>query len=193
MNLKALLAASLGGILLASNTESRLPSGWTRQASVDADRACVAGVEAGVFERGKRLLTIECTRSLDGYLAVTQTIAADDYRGKRVRFAARVKTDKVRGWSGLTLRVVTADQRVLGYDDMSTRPLRGTLDWREVAVVMDVDPNAASITFGLRLNDGTGQVWMDGLRFEEVAADDPALSIKLKPVLPARPQNLELQ
>jgi hypothetical protein len=193
MNLKALLAASLGGILLASNTEPQLPAGWARQGSVEADRACTAGVETSVLERGKRLLTIECTRGLDGYLGVTQTIAADDYRGKRVRFAARVKTDKVRGWSGLTLRVVTADQRVLGYDDMSTRPLRGTLDWREVAVVMDVDANAASITFGLRLNDGTGQVWMDGLRFEEVAPDDPALSIRLKPVLPSRPQNLELQ
>jgi hypothetical protein len=56
-----------------------------------------------------------------------------------------------------------------------------------------VDRSAASITFGLRLNDGAGQVWIDGLRFEEVPADDPTLSIQLKPVLPQRPQNLELQ
>jgi hypothetical protein len=193
MNLKALLAASLGGILLASNTEPPLPAGWTRQANVEGDSACTASVDTSILERNKRLLTIECSRSIDGYMAVTQTIAADEYRGKRVRFAARVKTDKVRGWSGLTLRVVTSDQRVLGFDDMSTRPLRGTNDWREVAVVMDVEASAASITFGLRLNDGAGQVWIDGLRFEEVAPDDPTLSIKLKPVLPSRPQNLELQ
>jgi hypothetical protein len=124
---------------------------------------------------------------------VTQTISADEYLGKRVRFAARVRTDKVQGWTGLTMRVVTADQRVLGFDDMSTRPLRGSQGWRDAAVVLDVDRSAASITFGLRLNDGAGQVWIDGLRFEEVPADDPTLSIQLKPVLPQRPQNLELQ
>jgi hypothetical protein len=104
-----------------------------------------------------------------------------------------VRTDKVQGWTGLTMRVVTADQRVLGFDDMSTRPLRSTQGWRDAAVVLDVDRSAASITFGLRLNDGAGQVWIDGLRFEEVPADDPTLSIQLKPVLPQRPQNLELQ
>ena len=193
MNLKALLAASLGGVLLASNTEPRLPAGWSRQASVEADRACVAGMDNHLTERGRRLLTLECSRSVDGYIAVTQTIAADEYRGKRVRFAARVRTDRVQGWTGLTMRVVTADQRVLGFDDMSTRPLRGSQGWRDAAVVLDVDRSAASISFGLRLNDGAGRVWIDGLRFEEVPADDPTLSIQLKPVLPQRPQNLELQ
>jgi hypothetical protein len=193
MNLKALLAAALGGILLARNTEPRLPAGWSRLASVEADRACVAGVDHDLTERGRRLLTLECSRNVDGYIAVTQTISADEYLGKRVRFAARVRTDKVQGWTGLTMRVVTADQRVLGFDDMSTRPLRGSQGWRDAAVVLDVDRSAASITFGLRLNDGAGQVWIDGLRFEEVPADDPTLSIQLKPVLPQRPQNLELQ
>jgi len=153
----------------------------------------VAGVDHDLTERGRRLLTLECSRNVDGYIAVTQTISADEYLGKRVRFAARVRTDKVQGGTGLTVRVVTADQRVLGFDDMSTRPLRGSQGWRDAAVVLDVDRSAASITFGLRLNDGAGQVWIDGLRFEEVPADDPTLSIQLKPVLPQRPQNLELQ
>jgi hypothetical protein len=88
------------------------------------------------------------------------------------------------------MRVSGADQRVLSFDDMSTRPLRGSQDWRDVAVILDIDPAAASISFGLRIADGAGQVWMDSVRFEEVPADDPSLSIKLKPVLPNRPQNL---
>jgi hypothetical protein len=191
MNLKALVAASIGGLLLASNAEPRLPAGWSRQASLDGDRACRAGLDLGLRESGRRLLTINCERNHDGYMAVTQTIAADDYRGKRMRLAARLKTDKVRGWTGLTMRVSGADQRVLSFDDMSTRPLRGSQDWREFAVILD--PSAASISFGLRIAEGAGQVWMDAVRFEEVPADDPSLSIKLKPVLPNRPQNLSFE
>jgi hypothetical protein len=193
MNLKALVAASVGGLLITANEEPRLPAGWTRQATVEADRACTAGLDLSVAERGRRLLAIECTRSIDGYITVSQTIAADEFRGKRVRFAARIKTDKVRGWSGLVMRIVTADQRVLGFDDMSTRPVRGTVDWRDVAVILDVAPEATTISFGLRLNDGAGKVWLDELKFEEVPADDPSISINLRPVLPSRPQNLGLE
>jgi hypothetical protein len=190
MNLKALVAASVGGLLISANEEPRLPAGWTKQSTVEADRSCSAGLDVSLAERGRRLLAIECTRSIDGYITVLQTIAADNYRGKRVRFAARVRADKVRGWSGLMMRIVTADQRVLGFDDMSTRPIRGTMDWSDAAVILDVAPEATTISFGMRLADGSGKVWLDALRFEEVGPDDPSISINLRPVLPSRPQNL---
>lgn len=190
MNLKALVAASIGGLLITANEEPRLPGGWSRQATADADRACSAGLDIRWSERGRRLLALECTRSIDGHITVQQTIAADDYRGKRVRFAARVRAEKVRGWSGLMMRVTALDQRVLGFDDMSTRPIRGTADWREEQVILDIEPSAATITFGLRLSDGAGKVWIDALRFEEVGPDDPSISINLRPVLPSKPQNL---
>lgn len=193
MNLKALLAAAVGGILITANEEPRLPAGWTRQATVEADRACTAGVDISWADRGRRLLAVECSRSIDGYISVQQTIAADDYRGKRVRFAARVKADKVRGWTGLVMRIVGDDQRVIGLDDMSTRPIRGSEDWRNAEVILDVAQSAITITFGLRLSDGAGKVWVDDLRFEEVAAGDPRFSINLRPVLPSRPQNLTLE
>jgi hypothetical protein len=193
MNLKALVAASVGGLLITANEEPRLPGGWSRQATVDADRACSAGLDISWSERGKRLLAVECTRSIDGHITVMQTIAADDYRGKRVRFAARIKAEKVRGWSGLMMRINAGDQRVLGFDDMSTRPIRGSVEWREAAVILDIEPAAATITFGLRLADGAGKVWIDALRFEEVGPDDPSISINLRPVLPSKPQNLELE
>ena len=193
MNLKALVAAAVGGLLISANEEPRLPAGWTRQSTVEADRACTAGVDTRLTERGRRMLAIECSRNIDGYITVSQTIAADDYRGKRVRFAARIKADGVRGWSGLMMRVVTADQRVLGFDDMSTRPVRGTVDWRDAEVILDVAHEATTISFGMRLADGAGKVWLDALRFEEVGPDDPSISINLRPVLPSKPQNLGLE
>ncbi len=193
MNLKALVAASIGGLLITANAEPRLPAGWTKQTTVEADRSCSAGLDISWSDRGKRLLAVECTRGIDGHITVQQTIAADEYVGKRVRFAAKVRAENVRGWSGLVMRITSLDQRVLGFDDMSTRPIRGSADWREAAVILDVQPGAAAITFGLRLADGAGKVWIDALRFEEVGADDPSISINLRPILPSRPQNLGLE
>ncbi len=193
MNLKALVAAAVGGLLITANEEPRLPGGWARQATVDADRVCSAGLDSALSEPGKRLLALECTRSVDGHVTVSQTIAADAYRGKRVRFAARIKAEKVRGWTGLMMRVVGNDQRVLGFDDMSTRPVRGNADWREAQVILDVEADASAISFGVRLTDGEGKVWIDALRFEEVSPDDPSISINLRPALPSQPQNLGLQ
>jgi hypothetical protein len=193
MNLKALLAASVGGLLIAANAESPLPSGWQRQAALGADRACTAGIETPLGSQLRRSLTVECTRATDGNMSVLQTIAADAYRGKRMRFAARVRADKVRGWGGLFMRVSSPDARVMAFDDMSTRPLRGTLDWRAVQVILDVEAAATSISFGLRLSEGAGQIWAESFRFEEVAPDDPSISINLRPLLPAKPQNLELE
>ena len=193
MNLKALLAASVGGLLIAANAESPLPSGWQRQSVLGADQACTAGIQTPLGAQARRSLTVECTRVTDGAMSVLQTIAADDYRGKRMRFAARVRADKVRGWGGLFMRVSSPDARVIAFDDMSTRPLRGTLDWRDVQVILDVEPTASSISFGLRLSEGPGQVWAEGFRFEEVAADDPSISINLRPLLPTKPQNLALE
>lgn len=193
MNLKALLAASVGGALIAANTDTLLPSGWQRQSVLGADRACAASVETPLGSQRQRSLTVECSRVTDGSMSVLQTISADEYRGKRMRFAARVRADNVRGWGGLFMRISSADARVLAFDDMSTRPLRGTIDWRDVQVILDVVPNASSISFGLRLSEGPGQVWAEALRFEEVAPDDPSISINLQPLLPSKPQNLELE
>jgi hypothetical protein len=193
MNLKALLAACVGGVLIAANADTPLPSGWQRQSVLGADRACTAGTDATLGSQLRRSLTVECSRITDGSMSVLQTISADEYRGKRMRFAARVRADEVRGWGGLFMRVSTADARVLAFDDMSTRPLRGSLEWRDVQVILDVDPNASSISFGLRLSEGSGQLWAEAFRFEEVAPDDPSISINLRPLLPSKPQNLELE
>jgi hypothetical protein len=192
MNLKALAAAAIGAVLLAANTEPRLPAGWSRQATPEADRACTAGMDRTLFGGNRRWLSLDCRGNVEGYISVLQTVAADRYRGKRVRFSARLKTEDVRGWSGLWMGVSTPDQRLLAFDDMSTRPLRDDNDWRNAQVTLDVDPAAAAISFGLRLTDGTGRVLMDDVRFEEVGPDDPELSIRLRPALPLQPQNLEL-
>jgi hypothetical protein len=93
-----------------------------------------------------------------------QSVAADAYRGKRVRFAAVVRTRDLDRWAGLWMRVDRPFGRST-FDNMQTRPLRGNIDWTRAAVVLDVAADATSIHFGL-LQDGNGSSWIDEASFE---------------------------
>ena len=57
---------------------------------------------------------------------------------------------------------------MLGFDNMQSRPIKGTADWKQYDVVLDVPNEARGIAFGILLA-GAGQAWMDDLQFEAVA------------------------
>ncbi len=104
-----------------------------------------------------------------------QSIAADAYRGKRLRFAAVVKTRDVEGWTGLWMRIDRPNGRVT-FDNMQSRPLRGSNEWTNASVVLDVAPDATAIHFGL-LQDGAGTSWLDECALEVVGNEVAVTSV----------------
>jgi hypothetical protein len=121
--------------------------------------------------------------------AFCQTIAAEDYRGKRVRFSAALKATNVTdGWGGLLLRVHGPRlDETLAIDTMEDRPLVGTTDWQEHALVLDVAAAAATIAFGAGLS-GEGELLVSQLAFQEVGGEVP---VTAGPHRPRQPQNLD--
>jgi hypothetical protein len=94
--------------------------------------------------------------------AFCQTIAAEDYRGKRIRFSAALKVSEVTGWGGLWLRVDGARlDETLAIDTMEDRRLVGTTGWQQHALVLDVAA-AATISFGAGLS-GEGELLVSRL------------------------------
>jgi hypothetical protein len=124
-----------------------------------------------------------------GYGTLMQAVAADAYRGKRLRFSAYVKAAGVGGWAGLWMRIDGRSKPpsplppVLAYDSMQGRPLKGTVDWTRCEIVLDVPLEAELIAFGIVLS-GPGRAWIDGLQFETVGADVARTDTM---VLPKRP------
>jgi hypothetical protein len=107
---------------------------------------------------------------------ISKFFKAKDYVGKRVQFKAFIKTRDVIGTgAGLWLRIDAADMRTLGFDNMSNRSLKGTTDWSEVSVVLDVPASADVISMGVLLG-GTGRMWVSGLSFEVVDTSVPVTS-----------------
>jgi hypothetical protein len=121
--------------------------------------------------------------------AFCQTIAAEDYCGKRIRFSATLKANNLTdGWGGLWLRIDGPRlDETLAIDTMEDRPLVGTTGWQQHALVLDVAAAATTISFGAGLS-GLGELLVSQLAFEEVGSEVP---VTAGPHRPRHPQNLD--
>ncbi len=121
-----------------------------------------------------------------------QQFQAQAYRGKRMRLSGFVKTHNVAERCGLWMRVDDRYENVLQFDNMHNRPIVGDCDWNHYAIVLDIPPESTTIAFGVMLV-GKGHVWIDSLRFEEVALDVPLTHLDPEADLPDAPQNLDFE
>jgi len=114
-----------------------------------------------------------------GFGTIMQLFKADDYRNKRMRFSATVKSEGTdEDWAGLWMRIDGREEgETLGFDNMQQRPIKGTTDWQKYEVVLDVPQESVSVAFGLLLA-GQGQAWLSDVEFEEVSADMPTTSFE---------------
>ena len=80
---------------------------------------------------------------------------------------ATVKTQAVQDWAGCWMRGDSKNHHVLSFDNMHGRPIRGTLDWKQYAIVLDVPQESTGIFFGILLV-GPGEVWLENVRFDIV-------------------------
>jgi hypothetical protein len=199
MNYKALAAATLiAAAAQAANVSDPLPSGWFESGPPQGRETCVVGSDASMKAQGIANISIKCEGNGNSFATVMQTIGAENYQGKRLRFSAEVKTENVGAITGLWMRVDDTGKPNAAFDNMSDRGLKGTQDWSRHAVVLDASSQASTINYGvLLLNDLPGQVWIRNITFEEVGQDVPITDMLKKPpqqqTLPDAPLNIELQ
>jgi hypothetical protein len=105
-----------------------------------------------------------------GMGSLTHTESAASWRGRRVELKAELRSGVVDGWAGLWMRIDGPDGKVLAFDNMQNRALRGTTSFQWFSVVLDVPVEAERVTFGVLLH-GPGAVFIRELVFEEVDVD----------------------
>jgi len=167
-------------------SEYTMPKGW--HAAGSHPKEYLMGVDASASHAGGSSATLKATVSeASGFGTLMQPIQADQYRGKRIRLSGNMKGSDIEGWAGLWMRV-DAGSRSVSFDNMGNRAVKGTADWSKKEVVLDVPEESDQIAFGVLL-DGTGQVWINDLRFEPVGDDVPTTDIR--ETYPTEPMNLE--
>jgi len=131
------------------------------------------GVDAEGYARGSHAKYLRAKDDKEqGWASLVQAFSAADYRGKRVRFSAAVRTRDIGKWAGLWMRVDNGGGKVTAFYNSQDKPIKGTTEWQKRSVVLDVAPDSDVILFGA-IGAGKGAVLIDDLKFEVVSKDVP--------------------
>jgi hypothetical protein len=122
------------------------------------------------LSRNASALIVSKQAEIQGFGSLMQSIRADEFRGRRVRFSGYLKGLAAGKPAGLWFRLDGNDGYSLEFGN-TTKPT--ATDWQKYEVVLDVPEDSLTLNFGFILN-GSGQVWADDLRLEIVDADVPA-------------------
>ncbi|HEX2860043.1 MAG TPA: RNA polymerase sigma factor [Lacunisphaera sp.] len=168
------------------------PAGWRKNGS--KPDAFEVGVDANHSWGGMPSAYAKSisTDAKDAFGGMMQAVATEQYKNKRVRMNGWIKTEDIAGGSGqLWLRVDgPGGGNTLAFDNMNDRAPKGTTDWEEYSIVLDVPETATSLNYGYFLR-GTGQMWINGVTFELVGDDVPSTDMyRKRPALPPTPVNL---
>ena len=167
----------------------RIPKGWF--VTGDAPDKYEMGVDPSVTYENKPCITIKSGSEPTDFAALAQTIKADAYHGKRLRFSAAVRSADLENMAALFMRVGGANGKMLAFDNMRNRPITETNDWTHHAIVLDVAEEADGIMFGI-LSSLNGQVWMADVHMDVVDQDVPTTD-QLAEIAPYFPVNLEFE
>lgn len=168
MALKVTLLGVVAAAIFTFALNATVPAGWYIAGSKPAEFE--AGVDASAVHNDHSSAYLKSKNSaVDGFGTLMQDFSADNYTGKRLRLSASVKAEGVRSWAGLWMRV-DKQSTAVAFDNMQDRPITGTTDWQDYAVVLNVPQDATGIFFGVLLT-GPGTVWLNGVKVEVVGSD----------------------
>jgi hypothetical protein len=168
------------------------PAGWSKNGSKPG--SYVVGVDRNQTMGGMPSAYVKSIESsVDGFGGMMQMSSAEDLVGKRVRLSGWVKTEDANDGGGhLWLRVDGQQSgQMLQFDNMGNRPVKGTTDWQQYSVVLDVPPESAALAYGFFVQ-GTGKMWVSGTKIDQVGPEVSSTNMVTNQArgLPKTPVNL---
>jgi hypothetical protein len=199
----SLLKVAVLVTLSAAALSAAIPRGWYISGSNPHDYQ--TGIDDAQFNGHRVAYLRSVVPAPTGFGTLMQDFRANRYLNTRVRLRAQLKADHVADRAALWMRVDKASgdrTTILAIDNMLERPLRGTIDWQEYQIVLDVAPDATNINLGVML-EGSGDVSIANISLESVDHDipvtaEPILNSPKQPWLQIRrrlelPFNLEFE
>ena len=147
--------------------------GWANDNPThDADKSYAIGIPKNGRLPGKRSATLMSTvEKPQSYGTLMQNFQpGEEYRGKRIRLSAYLRTQEVAKEAGLW--IVIYDKKHPEGRNMEKAPIKGTTDWTRYEWVLDVPDTAQMISFGIDLT-GRGKVGVDHFKIEAVGSEVP--------------------
>ncbi len=162
------------------------PAGWIQNGS--ANNLYEVGVDETERWGGMPSAYAKSTGEADGkFGGIMQSISADTYRNQRVRLTGWIKTENAEKGAHLWMRVDGESGGSVAFDNMANRAPKGTTDWDEYSVVLDVPANSRKLNYGFFVS-GKGKMWVNGITITPVGAEVPSTALEIPQ--PKTPVNL---
>jgi len=180
-------------IIVGLNLPDEIPEGWFKAGSLPDSYKI--GLDNAVFKNGLKSVFIESlVENIEGFATIMQTCNARDYLGMRIKMTGYIKSENVKDWAGMWLRVDSSTgPEMLSFDNMQDRPIQGNSDWTKCEIVLDVPAGSGTLNFGA-LIAGTGKIWFDNISFEIVETLTSEISKDLNTIpVPEKAANLDFE
>ena len=105
-----------------------------------------------------------------GFGTLMQQTDITHYIGRKLSLSAYIKTKDVKGWVGLWARLDDKDLKVLWFDNMQNKPIKGTNNWKKYETKFDIPKESATLSFGVLLV-GPGNAWINDVELNELSDD----------------------
>lgn len=107
-----------------------------------------------------------------GFGTLMQQTDITDYAGEKLKLSAVIKTEHVKDWAGLWVRIDGENDQSfnLWFDNMEDRPIKGTMDWEKFEIICDVPEKGTILNFGVLLV-GAGNVWINNVAIDDLSGE----------------------
>jgi hypothetical protein len=128
-----------------------------------------SGIDKNIKYSGAASAFLSSTlkKSSDKSATLMQIIKATNYKGKRIRMTAWVKTGNLDNGATFWMEISGKTRETTAG---GTKFIKGNSDWKQYTFVVDADTSSVFIEFGILLRD-TGRVWIDEVKIETVGKD----------------------
>ena len=177
--------------LLIANNNNQIPKGWFPAGSNPSEYEM--GIDNTTFQNGHSCAYIKSKAPKENeFGTLMQTISAENYLDKRLQLSGYIKSEDIKGWSGMWMRIDGENNQKSEFDNMQGRAIKGTTDWKKYEIVLDVPSSSKKINYGVLLT-GEGKVWFDNFKMEEVDKSVPVTNLRKENKLPSQPINLDFE
>ncbi|RZL34908.1 MAG: peptidase S41, partial [Pedobacter sp.] len=158
--------------------KSGAPKGWLLKFSETQNKAYKSSLDSSTKQDGKYSMLLEKKGSEAAFGAITYPIT-QVFEGKTIELKAYLKTQDVStGYAGLYMRIDDENSKIIAFDNMGTRGVKETTDWKQYSIKLDYNSEEVKTLYIGGLLSGDGKAWFDN--FELFIDGLPINSSELK-------------
>lgn len=176
---------------IIANNSNKIPNGWYIAGSNPSEYEI--GIDNTNNQNGNSCVYINSKSPTEKeFGTLVQSINADNFLEKRLRLSGYAKSENVKGWGAIWMRIDDDNYQQVGFDNMINRLIKGTTYWNKYEIVLDIPSNSKTINYGALLG-GEGKIWFDNFKLEEVDKSVQVTNLLKGNKLPTQPLNLDFE